>query len=61
MYEKELRDKLLKELQDIKGTLELGEEVPIPYKHIYLPNDNMNRYKTLYITSHKIRSCKINI
>lgn len=37
MNEAELRDQLLVELEDIKGALHLGKEVPIPYKHIYLP------------------------
>ena len=37
MNETELRDRLLVELEDTKGALHLDKEVPIPYKHIYLP------------------------
>ena len=44
MTETEIRDKLIDKLKDIVGPPYLIEtEVPIPYKHIYIPADDKNK------------------
>ncbi len=41
MNESELRDALLNKMQEFNSEkLLIDKEVPIPYKHIYLPNEN---------------------
>lgn len=71
LYEDDLRRILLEELYDIKGSLEVGAEVPIPYKHIYLPGNppklevwcfkqDIVFYKVLFDKKVSYKDAKIN-
>ncbi|MCB0501301.1 MAG: hypothetical protein KDD32_01355 [Bacteroidetes bacterium] len=41
LTEMELRDRLIKQLEDVvKFPYQIDTEVPVPYKHIYIPTDN---------------------
>jgi len=69
--EKDLRNKLFEKIKDISSDYECDTEVPIPYKHIYLPKDNKNIleiwcfkqdivfYKKLFGKEVKYKECKI--
>ena len=72
LSEEQLRDRLLDLLKDIvKPPYKIGHEIPIPYKHIYIPTNNniklelwcfaqdITIYQTLFDRSVKHKEAKI--